>query len=397
MRQTKLLLIILLLLFANAAAGIAPNPVKIKGIIPEGTIDVRMVWERVVVDLYRDSSVVEATFFMRNEGESQTINIGFPEMNFYQRGRTADDVPASFSVTGNGRRVEEIRLYTPGPLSGDEGSGDFSLSMTSGEIKIPESYQERPWLLWDATFEEGESMQIVVRYTMPYGEIRGRCRYFTYLMSTGAGWKGSVERAEIVVNLKDLPEDHILYTTPANMETGVNRMVWNFTDLNPSTEHDIEIFYDAEKGAYERSLRLNPYIITIVDGEKVETGTTFDRKSNALQIPIGNPYFSIGFLDKSEEKAKYTSGREAVIVIVTSEHVIKEFIATVLSKHQGSRDVRFSPYYDFVAIYDLLSNGKRYEGMEMLRVANNIDPETVQEVRLIKNRAAKTTIEIITK
>jgi len=88
---------------------IAPNPIQAKGIQPDGKTTVRMVSEKVFVDLYRDSSVVECLFYMKNEGREQKINIGFPEMNFHHfNPKKGAGFSNSFRVEENGINVSLI-------------------------------------------------------------------------------------------------------------------------------------------------------------------------------------------------------------------------------------------------------------------------------------------------
>jgi hypothetical protein len=84
MKTHKIAIIILTLcLHTNLFADIAPNPIKAKSISPKDQTSIRMVSEKVIIDLYNDSSVVKCLFNMKNPGEQEKIQIGFPEMTFH--------------------------------------------------------------------------------------------------------------------------------------------------------------------------------------------------------------------------------------------------------------------------------------------------------------------------
>ncbi len=399
--RTKLPVLLLLLLPSlYVAADIAPNPIRAKGIIPSGTVDIRMVWERVEVDLYRDSSVVEATFFMRNEGASQVVNIGFPEMHFYQGiyqpGVTPELPPGSFRVFQNGKEVHDIRLYRPEGNGSPSNNGGFD-KLPGTRHAIPENYDERPWLLWDTGFEESDTMTIVVKYTLPYGVVKGRCRYFTYLVSTGSGWKGSIEHADIIVNLKDIPADHILHASPGQLKPEENRLVWSFRELNPTPANDIEIFYEAYSGQYAGSVANKPYPLYIVDDEIEPRVTTFDRGGNTrLRAMEPDDILSVKIVRESRETEAITGGSEPLIVVLSKNHAIKEFAEKVLSKHAMSQNMRPTPHREFTMRYNLQVGEKLYSGDEMLKVMSETDPASVRSVLLTDSDSNKTTIKLIT-
>ena len=66
----------------SASADIAPNPIVVKSVFTADSCKIRMISEIVFANLYRDSAKVECTFELLNYGDSITIEIGFPEMNF---------------------------------------------------------------------------------------------------------------------------------------------------------------------------------------------------------------------------------------------------------------------------------------------------------------------------
>jgi len=76
------IILIGILIIGKVYADIAPNPIVIKGIYTVDSCKIQMIQEYVYADLYNDSARVVCTFELLNLGDSTTIQIGFPEMNF---------------------------------------------------------------------------------------------------------------------------------------------------------------------------------------------------------------------------------------------------------------------------------------------------------------------------
>jgi hypothetical protein len=90
MRKAALILL-LVSISNNGWTDIAPNPIVLKSIMTNEWCEVQMATETVDIDLYNDSSFVSCTFNMVNHGDSLTLPVGFPVMNFFHRGMYAYD------------------------------------------------------------------------------------------------------------------------------------------------------------------------------------------------------------------------------------------------------------------------------------------------------------------
>jgi len=385
--MTRLLLFSALLAsFPEIAADIAPNPIQAKGIVSSGSFEIVLKWERVVVDLYKDSSVVECQFFLKNNGKGQKVNIGFPEMNFYHFNfwNKYDQLPGTFVVHENGNAVDRIEFFRP----------DSQNHKSESEVPpnlVPstqDNYSEKPWLLWDSQFEEFATKLITVRYSLPHGTIRNRSRYFTYLLSTGSGWKGNIDSAEIIVNLKDIEYDLILEAAPASYTRDKNQLKWLFTEFEPTTENDIRIMYEPVKGDYERLVAKYPSPIWFIDGAKV---------TGAVGLLEPGDIASMKVLKDSKDKAKYSSGNEDVILVTRKDYAIRQFIDQIISKKLKTHNIKYLPHSLFITKYDLKIDEDYFEGLKMLQQLPEIVPEDIRRVRLINNDSSRTTIYLMTR
>lgn len=58
MKKNVLTTVAILFIFYSLKADIIPNPIRARGIMPFEVTDVKMIYEKVIVDLYKDSSHV---------------------------------------------------------------------------------------------------------------------------------------------------------------------------------------------------------------------------------------------------------------------------------------------------------------------------------------------------
>lgn len=193
-----------LVLFASipsnrADSDVAPNPMTGGWPISpyeDGSTDVRMVEEDVIVRIYADSIVTVGSFSMRNEGETVTMEVGFPF--FYQND------PIRFRVFVDGR-----------PIKVRDGQKEDSDPAGRKRWTIY-------WKLWDMTFPRGETCAIRVEYkTKPLESIFFRRGEYAslpadaldslqqattigtveYTLETGKQWKGILDRCRVSFEL----------------------------------------------------------------------------------------------------------------------------------------------------------------------------------------------------
>ncbi len=366
MKIYKLAIIILTLcLHTNLFADIAPNPIKAKSISPQDQTSIRMVSEKVIIDLYNDSSVVKCLFNMKNLGEQEKLQIGFPEMTFhYYRQKSKVEEANRFQVKENGKVV----------------NFDFSDSLRYNEEyrKKVESYKiKEEWYLWESEFQQGESKTIEVQYSLPFGMLyKTNERFFTYLLSTGANWKGTIGKAEIIVNLKDIEIDSLVSQQPNNWAITNDQLKWTFLDFEPTTKDDIRINYNSSKILYTGKKPIPP--VFIVD-ENIEK--EFDSK---LIDP--NDIVSIDVIKNPEETKKYTNQNNGVVKIYTKDFVMTELNRLVEAK---SKEKIVLPDYDRLKEkYELFINQENSDFAKVI----GIKTKSVARLEIIDSKDDKTKI-----
>lgn len=265
-----------------------------------------MVSEKVTVDLYKDSSIVECVFNMKNFGPEKTIEVGFPVMNFYhwQNPVSSETDKEKFQVWIGDKRVENLDIYIPKLEDRLAGAFDKTRKDLGNENK--------PWYLWKTSFNKNETLTIVVRYSLPSGATKTN-RFFNYLLSTGADWKDKINRAEVIVNVKDFGMEQVLSISPKNYTIQGNQIMWDFKNIQPTTADDIFIKYETSKGAYQKEINemqsKRPQLY--IDNEKQTYNYMQDLKPEA-----------IGKMEVVKTNPKYKNGE---IFVYTKQYILKEF------------------------------------------------------------------------
>jgi hypothetical protein len=293
-----------LLLCGRICADIAPNPIVVKGIYTIDNCKIQMTKEYVHADLYNDSSKVTCTFELYNFGDSTTIQVGFPEMNFqyWSIGQYNESDKTIFNIYVNDRALTDKEIGVPKELQNIYDiymnvyyiekeyirktdsiyKANNVLINRKGTIKYlsTQSYQETekalkglrewreskpylgsnlwnqfdeqmkrknfPWYVWNVHFDKNERKVIKVSYSLPSGMAYGAdYRYFKYILETGSGWYKEIENAEIKIQIHDIDFRTIEEISPIGFVKNENdkTIIWNLKNLEPNSNDNIYIKY----------------------------------------------------------------------------------------------------------------------------------------------------------
>lgn len=274
-------------------ADIAPNPIDLKSIMPSAECKVQMVSETVDAKIYKDSSIVECNFNMKNWGESKKIEIGFPVMTFYHWSSNdtyGDDITPFFEVYVGSKQIDKKSLYIPKAAKEIQDrvissrlyrQKSFQAYRDSlSKIYSPNSPEYRtafnrmvdyfntndktyedvepdlihllldrkniPFYVWNVNFKESEEIKIKVIYRVPCGmKYKNASRYFYYILSTGAGWYKNIEKATVRAHIMDFDMNIVRETKPSNnlIDKSLKEIVWNFENLEPTKDDNVYIEY----------------------------------------------------------------------------------------------------------------------------------------------------------
>lgn len=221
---------------SSVAADIAP-PAQPPGSNPQPgveTTQVRMTSETVILQVLPDApqgslgqARVSANFIMHNLGtQTEKMAVRFPTGVEYGRGDNPHITDMVVKVDG----VTAVLRDTTGedPYYG------------SGSV---------PWIEFDAAFPPDKDVIIKVSYTLEAG---GEYPFdiFSYVFSTGAGWKGTIGSATLFVRFPyAVSELNVLPSNRADEPNLVvdhkissNELKWTWTDLEPERGDNFEIW-----------------------------------------------------------------------------------------------------------------------------------------------------------
>jgi hypothetical protein len=301
MRKTGM---ILLLFFVTNIGwtDIAPNPIILKSIMTTMDCEVQMFTDTVDIDLYTDSSFVSCTFNMINHGDSLTLPIGFPVMNFFHwsMGMYDKNDKDKFEIYVDDIKLNKNDIQVPEGMKNSYNKymrvikveeeykrKHDSLNIKYGVIekrsktiykkgnfhtydnavsKISKLRETQPyldsdllgefdslidkgdyaWYIWKVKFQKGESKTIKVNYLVPSGVgYGGEYRFIKYLLSTGTGWKDEISKAAINIKLIDVKVNTVETISPSNykLDNKTKTINWVFSDIEPTTDNDIYVKY----------------------------------------------------------------------------------------------------------------------------------------------------------
>ena len=299
MRHFIIPVIAVLACWNDAIADIAPNPIVVKSIYTNSDCKIRMASEVVSVTMSNDSAYVECLFEMLNYGDSTTIEVGFPVMNFHYLSLYpySENDKANFNIYVDDNMLSENDIKVPHELEDvykeyviekrykekldsiflvyEKKEGLWSAwdslllwrnTMPQLSDKVRNEFNEKirngkyPWYVWNVSFDKEERKYIRVTYALPSGLGKnGKYRYFKYLLNTGAGWYKDIEKADVIVKVQeDIHLRNIEEISPGGYKINKSErsIVWSFTNLEPTTDHDIYIQYYNRKERYSSQKRL---------------------------------------------------------------------------------------------------------------------------------------------
>jgi hypothetical protein len=232
-----LILVICALVFTSPVkADIAPPEQPSGPNIEPGTgfTMVRMSSELVVIKVSAETpkgslghAAVTASFNMHNLGtEDEKLQVRFPV--------AADD------GWGNLREIKNVAVKVEG-----------STLPTRRITGVSQTYggEEIPWVQFPVAFPAGKDVHVQVSYTL---EASGMDPFiwFTYTLSTGAGWQGTIGSANIIVELPYTATPQNVMMGSANSEftntvqNGVlhgRNVIWNFVNFEPEEWADFKV------------------------------------------------------------------------------------------------------------------------------------------------------------
>lgn len=209
-----------------------------------GTSQVEILNENLLVELHQSYASVSVEYEMHNTGDAVDVKAGFPA--FEQR--TNMDI-VNYEIRDNGNVI---------PFFYKRGEKDAKLTQTDpmegNEISVYLS-----WLVSTVHFNKNEKRKIRISYLSKYlsgfssisADEDLTSDKFSYLLSTGATWKGPIHRGKVTIRPVSVRAGQFTLTPDKRFKKSGNDLVWEFNDLEPSIQDDIIIdFHNSMTVAY---------------------------------------------------------------------------------------------------------------------------------------------------
>ena len=164
--------------------------------------DIRMVSERVIIELGRTNYTVDASFEFMNDGDTITALVGFPDYGYGFIGKEARAYD-SFETWVNGKPsafTEKTGIMTISSNTNfvETVTNHDSLDEADSSLQSVRAIRDNGtrYIVKKVTFPRRTTTITRVRYTAVYSSRLG---YIEYLYGTGRTWKGTIGRAVFVV------------------------------------------------------------------------------------------------------------------------------------------------------------------------------------------------------
>jgi len=191
----------------------------------EETTQVRMMTETVTIEVLAvdpPQAHVSAFFTMLNLGNStESMAVRFP----IAASDGFDNFPElkNVSIKVNNQPIPFDRTQGPEPRYGFND-------------------QKVPWASFNVSFPQGKDVQIEVSYDLDGTNYpQETCTSFYYILSTGAGWYGTIGSGKIILRLPydTNPQNVVLVDSQNPPQFTGREALWQFTDLEPTPSDNL--------------------------------------------------------------------------------------------------------------------------------------------------------------
>ncbi|OGO25543.1 MAG: hypothetical protein A2136_02120 [Chloroflexi bacterium RBG_16_54_11] len=243
----------------QADMGVQPILPGGSNIQPEGETPIQMASEKVVLNV-RPATGMDDVVVTRNPGEYGLSGSFDGSSGMYP---AVADVLADFTMANPTDKVVSMTAWFPlaSALETEEWNlnpgevvprierfqvilGYRPLEYTIYELPNPkgEDKPPLPWASFPVTFPPGEETHVQVSYVVPaWWDYNGLTMSFYYVFQTGAGWSGSIGKAELVINLPYPASAETIYAMPEGGLIGGHQVRWTWLDFEPGPQDDFFI------------------------------------------------------------------------------------------------------------------------------------------------------------
>ena len=214
---------------------------------PVGTNQVEMVKEDLHIRLYRDRAKVEVDYVLRNTGDAIDVKAGFPSLSVYDEDAKGKPDVEDYSILADGKSIPFTWVKgDPAPFKSFYRKKYVDM-LTLGEDASDILMME--WLVSAVHFNRGETRRIHISYESIYNSADGGYSedsdylddLFTYLLSTGAAWKGPIQEGRVTIQAVTVNAAKLTITPQERFQQTKEGFVWEFKNLKPTIADNIVV------------------------------------------------------------------------------------------------------------------------------------------------------------
>ncbi len=245
---------------------------------------IRMVEEEIRVKL--PERTVETRFVFRNEGPATSVLMGFPEEGY------GDIVPARTGFR-----------YFRSSLDGRPIKTDRRVASETND------HQYHFWWVKRVPFGRNQTRTVTNSYQSGLAEDSLGNNWFTYVLETGAPWKGKIGKARIVVDVSGLREKWPVSFKPSGYVRQGHKVIWDLRDIEPKENIHVD-WFDAYLNVKVNGDTLARPSESGRFGGNVRTGRLLsERKGDRIRVSLGTAADCLG--------GSLTEGRDGEPAVLT--------------------------------------------------------------------------------
>lgn len=218
----------------------------VAGFAPKATENIRILDEKLTINLGPKEADVEVRYLMRNETAKKVkVRFGFPVEESFDRDLM--EAVGEEKKLPDGKKPAYCRNYQIAA------AGKTIKATWQGEVRNTTSPQFRGvagWLISEITFAANEEIPVMIRFQSAYpveawsvNDNGSRsAAVFRYRLSSAACWAGTIGSGKILIKPNGIAPSWLKALKPVNRfrKEGAN-LVWNFENLEPTLADDLEI------------------------------------------------------------------------------------------------------------------------------------------------------------
>jgi len=216
------------------------------GFEPKGTENIRILDEHLTIRLGMDDADVKVVYRMKNQsGKRIKVRFGFPVKESSDGTMPTDDLNAVVP-----ENIQKKLIHCQDYHAAAGGKTLKAKFEKEPNRKDPKFAGLAGWLVSKTTFAPGEEKQIVITYRSTYPRrsfsVSGRGssapKVFTYRLSTGACWAGTIQSGLVEILPNGVDPSWVRIIKPVNrFKKNGHSWVWKFQDLEPTLADDIVV------------------------------------------------------------------------------------------------------------------------------------------------------------